>query len=403
MRLAAALDAIVASQPNSPASDLKPGDVWCCIPVYNNAATIQDVAQNCRKYLENVVVIDDGSTDINIAATLAEFDITVLVHTENLGKGAALLTGFQYIYEQGGKYAITLDGDDQHFPSDIPAFLEHLHPHTLILGKRDRIEGEMPVTSRFGREFSDFWIELETGTKTSDTQSGFRAYPLDAINQLRLSSRHYNFEVEAVTRALWAGLAVRDVPIGVWYPPASERVSSFDHRKDNFRLARLHAKLALRQLIPWPHRKIVNAQSTVKEVQKASWWKRNASPTGLALAAALALLLPLMHGGWGALAMLYIVWRWHLNLLASLIAALAGCAIYLQHAMVMKVGQWMLSVDASSSLTWFVGSHVVGPAAALVTGLVVYKIARKCQPLQDEAAVETEDASHASQAGQRDA
>lgn len=403
MRLAQALDDIVATQQNSSLSHLKPSDVWCCIPVYNNAATIHEIAQNCRKHLENVVVIDDGSTDINIAATLAELDITVLVHTENQGKGAALLTGFQYIFEQGGQYAITLDGDGQHFPDDIPTFFAHLNPHTLILGKRDRIEGEMPVSSKFGREFSDFWIELETGTKTSDTQSGFRAYPLDAVSQLRLSSRHYNFEVEAVTRALWAGLSVRDVPIGVWYPPADERVSSFDQRKDNLRLARLHAKLALRQLIPLPHRKITSARNAVKKGTRASWWKRNASPTGLALAAALALLLPLMHGGWGALAVLYILWRWHLNLLATLAGALAGSAVFFQHTLVMSAGKWLLPESGSSSFTWFVGAHGVGPLAAILTGLVVYKMARKCQPLHDEKVELAKQSEHSENAGQRNA
>lgn len=376
----------VASHQN----DLQPNaaaNVWCCIPVYNNAATIGDIAQKAREQLANVVVVDDGSTDINVAATLAELDITVLVHPENQGKGAALQSGFEYILQQGGRYAITLDGDGQHFPKDIAAFVDHLNEHTLILGRREHIEGDMPDSSRFGREFSDFWIELETGVKTSDTQSGFRAYPLEAMSQLGVSTRHYNFEVEAVTRALWAGLTVRDVPIGVWYPPADERVSSFDHRKDNFRLARLHAHLAIRQLLPWPHRKLkINRDSVSGEnsgAVRASWWRRNSSPTGLALAAAMALLLPFMHGLWGLLAVAYIVWRWHLNLRIALVAATAGYAVYHQHTIVIHVGRWLLGMNDNNGLVWFVGAHVAGPIAALIAGLLTYKLARRAQPLKE--------------------
>ena len=375
-------------------------DIWCCIPIYNNAATIEDIAKGCLKYIANVVIVDDGSTDMNVAATLAALDVTVLVHPENQGKGAALQTGFAYIQEQGGAYAITLDGDGQHFPKDIPAFLEHAKPHMLTLGKRDRVQGHMPASSLFGREFSDFWIELETGEKICDSQSGFRLYPLQAMAELGVSSRHYNFEVEAVTRALWAGLTVTDVPVGVWYPTKEERVSSFDQRKDNLRLACLHTKLALRQLLPWPHRKVVRSAKTsaaadaVKDNAnkwRDSIWQRNRSPVGLALAVGLSLLLPLMHGVWGAIAVLYFAWRWHFNAMAVLAGLVAGYGVYRQQSLGQWVGEQL--VNGPPAWTWFVGSHVLGPVASVLAGVLVYVMARKCQPLVQPGAEVGDEAS----------
>jgi glycosyltransferase involved in cell wall biosynthesis len=230
---------------------------WCCIPVYNNAATIADVARRAREQIDHVLVIDDGSTDADLRELLKPFDVTVIRHEKNQGKGAALLTAFRHAAAQGGQYLITLDGDGQHFPEDIPRFLPHLSPGAILLGHRAEITGEMPCSSRFGRRFSDFWIFAETFKRVRDSQSGFRAYPIEHVLALPMWSRHYNFEMEVLTRALWAGLAVKSVPIRVWYPSRAERVSSFRPVMDNLRISRIHVRLLLRRLLPVPQRRLV--------------------------------------------------------------------------------------------------------------------------------------------------
>lgn len=350
--------------------------VWCCLPVYNNAGTIVDVATRCREVMEQVVVVDDGSSDADLRELLSHLDVMVIRHDKNLGKGAALLTGFEYIRSQGGRFAITLDGDGQHDPADIPRFLPFLDEKTLLLGRRENVKGEMPASSLFGREFSDFWVELETGVQARDTQSGFRVYPLLAMEKLAIASRHYNYEVEAVTRGLWAGLSVRDVPISVWYPARAERVSSFDQKKDNLRLAQLHTRLGLRQLLPWPHRKLF-----ARDQPCVPLWRRNASPTGLAMAAALSMLLCTMHGPWGLLAMLYLAWRWHFNGAAIAVPAVAGGLLYWQAQWMLHVGGLVVDRGEHPLWAWFIGSHLIGPMVAMMAGLVVYKIARWQQPL----------------------
>lgn len=231
-------------------------DIWCAIPVYNNAGTVVDVVTRARAQMERVLVIDDGSTDADLRELLKHLDVRVIRHETNRGKGEALLTAFRAIDALGGKYAITLDGDGQHFPEDIPRFLPHLALDTLLLGRRDEVTGEMPRASRFGRRFSDFWIWLETFKTVRDSQSGFRAYPVRPVLAMRFWSKHYNLEVEVLTRALWGGLKVESVPIRVWYPEAAERVSSFKPLKDNLRISRLHVRLLLRRLLPVAHRKL---------------------------------------------------------------------------------------------------------------------------------------------------
>jgi len=230
---------------------------WCCIPVYNNAATIADVARRTREQIDNLLIIDDGSTDADLRELLKSLDVKVIRHEHNQGKGAALLTAFRYAADQGAQYVITLDGDGQHFPEDIPRFLPHLSPDAILLGHRTEFTGEMPRAARFGRRFSDFWIFVETFTHVRDSQSGFRAYPVQHVLKLPMWSKHYNFEMEVLTRALWAGLSVESVPIRVFYPSKAERVSSFHPVRDNLRISRIHVRLLARRLWPVPQRRLV--------------------------------------------------------------------------------------------------------------------------------------------------
>ncbi|MCL2825492.1 MAG: glycosyltransferase family 2 protein, partial [Polyangiaceae bacterium] len=211
--------------------------VWCAIPVYNNVGTIRDVARRCREVWGQVLVVDDGSTDADLRELLSDLDVTVLRHPRNLGKGAALRTALRWAAEREAEFLITLDGDGQHFPEDIPRFLERLESGLLLIGERAEVVGTMPRSSLFGREFSDFWIRVESGAVVRDTQSGFRAYPVTQLVDLPLASQHYNFEMEIVTRALWAGVRVESIPIRVWYAAGSERVSHFRPFVDNLRIS----------------------------------------------------------------------------------------------------------------------------------------------------------------------
>jgi len=367
-------------------SQFVPDDIWCAIPVYNNAATIGNLVERCRRQLTNVIVVDDGSIDADLRDLLKDSGIVVLRHEHNMGKGAALLTALRYVAQRQGRYLITLDGDGQHFPEDVPHFIAELAPDTILVGNRQQISGVMPRSSRFGREFSDFWIHVESGAEVRDTQSGFRAYPVGPILDLRLCSRHYNFEMEVLTRSIWAGLQVKNVPIRVWYPDASQRISSFRPFWDNLRISLLHARLVGRQLLPLPHRRVAaapGAQGLLKRIAA-----EHATPLGLAAAAGLSLLLgslplPIIP----IIVAFYAAMRLHLNKLVTL-AVQVLCIGPLMPRLCIWMGRQVLRSGVGHSapvhhwLEWLVGSLIIPPPVALALMVGVYFIARRFQPAQ---------------------
>lgn len=227
-----------------------PEGTWCAIPVYNNAASAPGVARACRRQLPHVVVVDDGSTDGDLSLALADTDIVVLRHPQRRGKGAALRTALDHVASQGARWLITVDGDGQHLAEDVPRFFSRMasEPDALLVGCRDLSGTHVPGASRFGRLFSNLWVLVETGRYLPDTQSGFRAYPVPRVRELRLGCDHFDFEIEVLVRHAWAGLPTGSVPVNAVYPPAAERVSHFDKRSDNLRLSRLHAALVARRL-----------------------------------------------------------------------------------------------------------------------------------------------------------
>jgi glycosyltransferase involved in cell wall biosynthesis len=274
----------MTATPTNPLPRIAPEEIWCGIPVYNNAGTIADVARRARAQLDHVVVIDDGSADADLRELLKGLDVQVVRHPENRGKGAALRTALDIVRERGGRYLVTLDGDGQHFPEDIPRLLAAIEKDTIVVGCRTEVVGDRPPSSHFGQEFSDFWIEVESGVRVQDTQSGFRVYPLEPLAGLRLNSRHYTFEVEVLARALWAGVRARSVPIRVSYSDAARRGSSFRPGRDNLRLTWLHTRLVARQLLPVPHRRIAEGRDGGRRPWFGSQWRQNAGRLGLAAA-----------------------------------------------------------------------------------------------------------------------
>ncbi|MBW1880408.1 MAG: glycosyltransferase family 2 protein [Deltaproteobacteria bacterium] len=221
------------------------------IPSRDNAATIVEVAAGCLVHCPDVLVVDDGSSDGTGDAARAVDGVVVLTHPENRGKGVALATALDHAHAHGFTHLVAIDADGQHLPEELPRFLEaaRADPHAIHVGCRE-MDGA-PGSSRFGRRFSNFWIWVETGHRVGDSQSGYRVYPVRPVHALRLRGRRYEWEVEVLVRALWAGIAVRDVPCSVRYP--EERVSSFRPFHDNVRISLLNTRLTLGRLF-WPPR-----------------------------------------------------------------------------------------------------------------------------------------------------
>ena len=375
--------------------------VWCVVPVYNNPGTVADVVRRCCATVPNVLVIDDGS-DEPVQDLLDDTAATVLRHEKNRGKGEALLTALHFIEEQGGEWMIALDADGQHHPEDLVNFFPMLgtHPSSILIGTRDFTAPNVPASSRFGRSFSNFWVQLETGKSVEDTQSGFRAYPVALISQLKLNSAHYDFEIEVLVRAAWAGIGLHSVNISVWYPPKAERISSFHPRRDNLRLTRLHTRLVGRRLLPWPARRLVKREFfSVGELLRDPrrcihlLLHENATPLGLAVAAGVGLIfgtLPLL--GVHSLVILYFAARLNLNKVMALsiqnlcappvvpvLCIALGHLIHLGSLQTFDSPKYIFSHLHEYFLHWLIGSLVFAPVIGLFGGLVVYSIVKRVQ------------------------
>jgi glycosyltransferase involved in cell wall biosynthesis len=226
------------------------------MPTYNNAGTIAKVIADVKEYSADIIVVNDGSTDDtkNILASIE--NIKVIDYPNNKGKGYALKLGLQKAYEWGYRYAITIDSDGQHYADDIPTFLDKIEekPDSLLIGARNLAADNMPSRNTFANKFSNFWYKVETGKTLSDTQSGYRLYPLEKLQNIHFITRRYEFEVEIIVRAAWRGVNVENIPIKVYYPPVEERVSHFRPLQDFTRISILNTVLVLYAFLfyyPW--------------------------------------------------------------------------------------------------------------------------------------------------------
>ena len=238
--------------------------VCVVIPTYNNGGTLRDVVERVLAYCNDVIVVNDGCTD-NSAEILASFGerITVVDYGKNRGKGYALKQGFNKAKAMGFDYALTIDSDGQHFPEDIPLFVEALeqHPGALIVGSRNLNQENMPGGNTFANKFSNFWFKIQTGIDLPDTQTGYRLYPLKNMPCLALLTYRYEAELELLVFSAWRGTDLIPIKINVFYPKGEERVSHFRPFWDFFRISVLNTVLCVVALVyGWPSRLIRKAR-----------------------------------------------------------------------------------------------------------------------------------------------
>ncbi len=217
------------------------------IPTYNNAKTLLQVINQTKEYSNNIIVVNDGSTDETVDILASITDIEVSTFDKNKGKGSALKHGLLLAKSEGFEHAITLDSDGQHFPSDIPLFIDEIEktPQTILVGERNLNAENMPSKNTFANRFSNFWFRLETGIKLNDTQSGYRLYPLDSLSEMKYYTTKYEFELELLVFSAWRGVPIQNIPINIHYPPEGERVSHFRPLRDFTRISILNTFLVI--------------------------------------------------------------------------------------------------------------------------------------------------------------
>ena len=191
------------------------------IPAYNEAATIRDVAGRALKQCPQVIVVDDGSSDDTVAQ-LDGLPVTLLVNETNSGKAASLWRGMQQAMTLGCDAVITLDGDGQHNPADIPLLVSAAGrcPQHVVIAARLGNRESAPRARLFANNFADFWISWASGQWVHDSQSGFRLYPVALLQEAvsERSLRHgFVFESEILIEGIRKGYAAVSVPIDSVY------------------------------------------------------------------------------------------------------------------------------------------------------------------------------------------
>lgn len=193
--------------------------VWSLIPAFNEGKTIGEVIEGTRRYCENIVVVDDGSGD-DTRKVAQRTGVIVLSHDRNLGKGAALKTGFRWLLDRDCSAVLTLDADGQHDPEEIPKFLQFAEKNReggIIIGARSINRKKMPLYRAVPNRIGELFISVAARRHITDTQSGFRLYSREVLERVECDSKGFDFETEILIKASKRGMHIVDVPIKTIY------------------------------------------------------------------------------------------------------------------------------------------------------------------------------------------
>lgn len=186
------------------------------IPAYNEKKHIKEIIKETKKYVDQVIVVDDGSRDNTFRESKKGKALT-LKHVINLGKGLALKTGCEKAI-QIGDIIVTLDADSQHDPAEIPKLIQILKKENLdlVIGSRP-LDKNMPYLPKFGNWIINGISRILFGIDIKDTQSGFRVFTKEAYNRIEWQSSRYFVETEMIINAKNHGLRYKEVPIKTIY------------------------------------------------------------------------------------------------------------------------------------------------------------------------------------------
>ena len=188
------------------------------IPALNEQAAIGSIVKRSLEYADDVLVIDDGSDD-NTSRIASEAGARVIKHPNNWGKGVSLKDAFGEV--SGYDIVVTIDGDGQHNPDEIPLLMEPIREGSadLVNGSRylNGFDEETPAYRRVGQRVLDIATNITSGTNVTDSQSGFRAFNGKTLKCYRFRDTGFGIESEMLADAAGHDLKIVEVPITVRY------------------------------------------------------------------------------------------------------------------------------------------------------------------------------------------
>jgi len=201
------------------------------IPAFNEEKSIAKVLLMTEKFVDRIIVVDDGSNDLtgDIAKKLG---FETLRHESNEGKGSALRTGIEYARKKlKFDVLVTLDSDLQHDPTEIPRLVDPIIEGSadIVIGVRPMEPGIMPRERIVGNKLLDAMSSSQEGKKHRDTQSGFRAYSESALGKIHFLENGMAIESQTYMDAVSAGLRIIEVPISTTYAGIVPKRSRLNH------------------------------------------------------------------------------------------------------------------------------------------------------------------------------
>jgi glycosyltransferase involved in cell wall biosynthesis len=197
-------------------------------PTYNEAKAIGEVISQIRAHNLEIIVVDDGSKD-RTSEIARSCGATVLKNETNQGKGASLIKGFNYALTQDFDAVITMDGDGQHLPSDIPYFirLATYSSSGIFIGNRMSKPKSMPLSRFLTNKFMSWLISKVAKQNIPDTQCGFRLIKKDVLKSIEFKTRKYETESEILIKASRLGFKIESVPIKSVYADEKSQINPF--------------------------------------------------------------------------------------------------------------------------------------------------------------------------------
>jgi len=207
--------------------------ITAVIPAYNEEKTIGRIVVETCKYVSQVVVVDDGSTD-GTPEVARSAGAMVLRHSHNVGYGASLATGFKYVKNNGASILVVLDGDGQHDPGQIPQLVAPIieGKADIVIGSRfmdDEQKSQMPAYRRFGIGVVNKAWRFASSDSMTDTQCGFRAYSKRAIDGINITEAGMSASLQVLDQASVNNLNVVEVPVSVRYGGNTSTVEPGKH------------------------------------------------------------------------------------------------------------------------------------------------------------------------------
>lgn len=203
--------------------------VFAIIPARNEEKNIVEVVKQTKKYVKNVIVVDDGSNDKTYDYAIKN-NAVVLRHELNLGKGAALKTGCDYAIKNKADIIIVLDADTQHDPNEIPNFLKSLKNNDIVFGYR-KLNKNMPIILKLGNWFINKIINILYKVNLKDSQCGYRAFNSKTYKKIRWEATDYSMESEMVAKTGMYKLKYKEIPIQTIYSDRYKGTTILDGMK----------------------------------------------------------------------------------------------------------------------------------------------------------------------------